>query len=61
MVLLAFFVKMLYLLEKIVCYIKPKIIAFFYIPYRGYFSGGGRGVKISWFSWLSSEPRNIYP
>ena len=28
------------------------------IPYSGYFSGG---VKKSWFSWLSSEPRNLYP
>ena len=27
------------------------------IPYSGYF----RGVKHLWFSWLSSEPRNIYP
>ena len=24
-------------------------------------AGNFRGVKISWFSWLSSEPRNIYP
>ena len=32
------------------------------IPYSGYFSGGGGGgVKSSWFSWLSSEPQNIYP
>ena len=23
--------------------------------------GGGGGVKSSWFSWLSREPRNIYP
>ena len=37
-----------------------------YIPYSGYFSGGGgggggEGVNNSWFLWLSSEPRNIYP
>ena len=39
------------------------IVAGVHIPCSGYFSGGGGGggVKSSWFSWLSREPRNIYP
>ena len=27
----------------------------------GIFQGGGGGVKNVWFSWLGSEPQNIYP